>query len=47
MWLNNENWDDSPRAANAASGDDGPGEADRFLRECMAKRNAARKEVAE
>ena len=45
VWLNNENWDDSPRAANAASSDDGPSEADRFLLECMAKRNAARKEA--
>jgi hypothetical protein len=45
VWLNNENWDDSPRAANAASSDEGPSEADRFLLECMAKRNAARKEA--
>ena len=29
----------------AAPHDDGPSEADRFLLECMAKRNAARKEA--
>ena len=29
----------------AASSDEGPSEADRFLLECMAKRNAARKEA--
>ena len=44
VWLNNENWKDSPRAA-AEQNADSPSEADRFLMECMAKSQAGRKEV--
>ena len=38
---------ESEASSAAAPHDEGPSEADRFLLECMAKRNAARKEVAE
>ncbi len=36
---------ESEASSAAAPHDDGPSEADRFLLECMAKRNAARKEA--
>ena len=48
VWLNNENWEDAPKAAaSEQKDDDGRDEAERFLRECMARHDSARKEVAE
>lgn len=46
VWLNNENWKDSPRAA-AEQNADSRDEAERFLRECMSRHDSARKEVAQ